>query len=158
MHGRNKKCTKNLVRIPEGKILFKYKERDRKIIWRWILIPSLFCVVMQRMLVAVYRRFGKAYRFPLQGSSIVSVRYSTFKQVRQDCLLDSSSAWAAWILKKKPTGCPETSVKHYQYMLSKNSEVLRSNADREESLKSHNMGLKESMWTEFVGLMKGTKD
>ena len=43
-------------------------------------------------------------------------------------------------------------------MLSKNPEVLGLNVDRKGRVKSHNMGLKESMWTGFIGLMKGTKD
>ena len=68
------------VRNPEWKILVKYKDIYRKITLRWILMSSLFCVVMQRMLVANYRRFGKAYRCPLQGSNIPSVRSSSLKQ------------------------------------------------------------------------------
>ena len=41
-------------------------------------------------------------------------------------------------------------------MVSNNPEVLGHNVDREGRLKSHNMGLKESMWTELIGLMRGT--
>lgn len=79
-----------------------------------------------------------------------------FEAIRQSHRLDSTSPWAAGIFKRKPIDCPETSAKHYQYMLSNNPEVLGNNLDREGSFKSHNMGLNESMWTEFMGLMEGT--
>jgi hypothetical protein len=66
--GETKNAYEISVRNSERKILFKYRGTDGKIILIWILMASLFWVVMQRMLVAAYRRFRKTYRSPLLAS------------------------------------------------------------------------------------------
>jgi hypothetical protein len=53
------------------------------------LRSSLFCDIMQRLLVVSYRRFRTTYRFHLQGS------------------------WTARPLKMESIGCPETSGTKY---------------------------------------------
>ena len=66
--GETKNAYEISVRNSERKILFKYRGTDGKIILIWILMASLFWVVMQRMLVAAQRRFRKTYRSPLIAS------------------------------------------------------------------------------------------
>ena len=71
---------------------------------------ALFWVVMQRVVVTSYRRFGTTSLSHLQGSGIQN--------------------------KTRPIGCPETSLINHSYSLCNNPEELSSRLLRGGSLKS----------------------
>ena len=73
-------------------------------------------VLMQHVVVNLYRRFGTTYRSHLQGSR--------------------NTKWISWPLKMEPTDCPETLDKTYHYMLRNNPEDCRSNLHRNGNLES----------------------
>jgi hypothetical protein len=69
-------------------------------------------VIAQRVVLISYRRFGATYRLHSRGSRIQK------------------------LFRMRPTGCPETSLRNYHYLLRKNPEERSSQLLRGGSLKS----------------------
>ena len=75
---------------------------------------GVFWDVTQRRLVVCWRRFGTTCWSP----------YSRVKQAKKN-LFGLFSSLTVWHLKMGPTGCPETSVRNYQFTLGKIPEKRR---------------------------------
>jgi hypothetical protein len=89
-------------------------------------------------MVTYYRRFGTSYRSHLQGSC---------SPIRMPELIDC----IAWPLEMEPIGCLETSVKTYQYTMSKIPKECVSPLSRGASLGSRSHGHRCNFANNSVG-------
>ena len=85
------------------------------------VIPALFWVIMQRVAIISYRRFGTTHWFHTQGRRIQK------RKIHKGFLT----------LEDGTDSCPETSVINYNYSLRNNPEELSSNLLRGGSLIAH---------------------
>jgi len=88
---------------------------------------ALFWVIMQRIVVISYRRFGTAYRSHHQGT-----------RLRSEYWVMSYRRFGTTYLEHRigPIVCPETSARNYCYSLRNNSEERSSELLRSRSLES----------------------
>ena len=122
---------------PSWKLLKKFPA----VYGTWRLRTVLFWVIMQKVVVISYRRFGTTYRSQPQGSRIkkkacclnTEFIYSSLYKLRNGAkgfLLDS------WTLRMGLIGCSEMSVRNCHFSLCNSPEELISQLLHGGSLKS----------------------
>jgi hypothetical protein len=90
---------------------------------------KIFCFIIRRVVVIYYRPFGTTYRSRPQGSRIVE------PVILEPIIRDPPT------LNMGPIGCPETSVRNYDYLLRNNPAERSSQLLRGGSLKSSNFNI-----------------